>query len=113
MTETTEETEEVEEVESLRIRFTKWCARNLVAAGTTYVIATSANRLIQPQTKVEKTLTYAGAWGISGIVADQTSEYTDRYIDDFVTQWNENKQARLEYEKELAEVEVPNEPTQK
>jgi hypothetical protein len=80
----------------INVRLFKWAAKQVVGLGSSYVVKQAVNALVNPENRLQKTLVYAGSWGIGGVVAKQTSAHTEEAVDELVSMWQANRKALTE-----------------
>ena len=72
-----------------KIALVKKAVTFVVGVGTTQIVRTVIQRVVEPETVKDRILVGAGSMAIGGMVADATKSYTNRQIDEIVTLWNE------------------------
>lgn len=78
-----------------KIALVKKAVTFVVGVGTTQIVRTVIQRVVEPETVKDRILVGAGSMAIGGMVADATKSYTNRQIDEIVTLWNEEIKPRL------------------
>lgn len=78
-----------------KIALVKKAVTFVVGVGTTQIVRTVIQKVVEPETIKDRILVGAGSMAIGGMVADATKSYTNRQIDEIVTLWNEEIKPRL------------------
>lgn len=78
-----------------KIAIVKKAVTFVVGVGTTQIVRTVIQKVVEPETVKDRILVGAGSMAIGGMVADATKSYTNRQIDEVVTLWNEEIKPRL------------------
>lgn len=80
--------ERIPKVKPRTINFVKKTVNFVVAIGTGKIISDIIENNTNPETATDKVTYMAGSYALAGLVAHETSSYTDRKIDELVEKLN-------------------------